>query len=66
MFFFEILAFIIVWPLVWWLGGLDRDDRRGATPRPPDPPEGAKVVDLHAWRIRRARKDAAPSRRRIP
>ena len=51
VFFFETFAFVIVFPICWWIGGLvaqhaERDTKpRG---RPP-----AEVIDLAEWRRRR-------------
>lgn len=62
MFFFEVVSFLIFWPILWWLGGrLARDDAP-ASPRrsPPDLP--ANVVDLAAYR--RAQRASDPRRAR--
>jgi len=61
MFFFEAFAFVIVFPLCWWLGGrLARSEAparrpepaKGSGPDAPGPPDRgeAEVIELAAWR----------------
>lgn len=60
MFLVEIITFMIVWPIVWWLGG--RLSREGlAPPRPPP-----NVVDLEVWRRRKEREAHVDTLRRKP
>lgn len=62
MFFFEIVSFMIVWPIVWWLGGrLARDGEKPATPREPGPDN---VVDLASYRRARGAEAGGTSRAR--
>jgi hypothetical protein len=62
MFFFEIVSFMIVWPIVWWLGGrLARDGERPAPPREPLPDN---VVDLASYRRAREAEAGGASRAR--
>jgi hypothetical protein len=63
MFFFETLAFVIVFPLCWWLGGwMARRDR--VPPPVPSDDAGAEVIDLAAWRRRRDARLAREQQRR--
>ncbi len=50
MFVVEILAFMLVFPIAWWLGGRLGREPEAPAPRPPN------VVDLEVWRRRRARE----------
>ncbi len=52
MFFWEILAFTIVFPTCWWLGG------RIARHETPDAPEHKtnNVIDLEEWRRRHSQR----------
>lgn len=53
MFVVEILAFLLVFPIAWWLGGRLGRGPEAPAPRPPN------VVDLEVWRRRRARESEA-------
>jgi len=62
MFFFEIVSFMIAWPILWWLGGrLARNEERPAAPREPLP---ENVVDLAAYRRARGRDQDGGARGR--
>lgn len=55
MFFFETFAFVIVFPLCWWLGGrVARAENKTRPPRPREPDE-AEVIDLEVWRRQHGR-----------
>lgn len=52
MFLVELVSFLIVWPIVWWLGGRLADDGIGKRPSPPPRELPDNVVDLDAFRRR--------------
>jgi hypothetical protein len=49
VFLVEIVSFLIIWPIVWWLGGLLAEDGIETSPKPPLPDN---VIDLEQFRRR--------------
>jgi len=55
MFFFETFAFVLVFPICWWLGGRIARAESKTPPVRPRAPDEAEVVDLDDWRRRHGR-----------